>query len=491
MIFEILSTLLITPFLIRSLGQAEYGVYKLSASVTAYLLLLDLGIGNATIRYIAKYRTNNESDSEKKFFGVSILFYSAVAVISIIGGWIMVQCFPDLFSKGLTETEIVLGQKLLAVTGVNAAVTIGTTIYANVIIAYEKFTISKGASILSIIIRMLFTVIALKMGMGSLGVVTINLLTTVICRGFFIFYVFFVIKLRPKFKGIEIGFVKNILAYSCWILVQMIATQINASIDQILLGLLVPSSAVIIGIYTVGTQIVQYFQSIGHSFTGVLMPGVVRLVEKKNSEKIICDEMIRIGRIIFIALGLIYSGFIVCGRQFIDLWVGSANSDAYYVAVILMTAYFFILIEAIGTQILWAKNEHKEQALLKVIIVIFNIVLTIFLIQWNPLIGATIGTFISLFLGDIVVMNIVFAKKIKISLIRYYKGLLKGILLCIVFTIVFGYIINLIPLMGWKGLIIKIGLICVIYIFLLWRFGINKYEKNLLSSLFKIKKFVK
>ena len=50
MIFEVLSTLLITPFLIRTLGQAEYGVYKLSASITAYLLLLDLGVGNAIIR---------------------------------------------------------------------------------------------------------------------------------------------------------------------------------------------------------------------------------------------------------------------------------------------------------------------------------------------------------------------------------------------------------------------------------------------------------
>ena len=42
MLFEVLSTLLITPFLIRTLGQAEYGVYKLTASITAYLLLLDI-----------------------------------------------------------------------------------------------------------------------------------------------------------------------------------------------------------------------------------------------------------------------------------------------------------------------------------------------------------------------------------------------------------------------------------------------------------------
>ena len=54
MLIEVLSTLILTPFIIRTLGQAEYGVYKLVIAINAYLLLLDLGVGNAIIRYIAK-----------------------------------------------------------------------------------------------------------------------------------------------------------------------------------------------------------------------------------------------------------------------------------------------------------------------------------------------------------------------------------------------------------------------------------------------------
>ena len=38
MVFEVLSTLLLTPFIIRTLGQAEYGVYKLAFAINAYLL---------------------------------------------------------------------------------------------------------------------------------------------------------------------------------------------------------------------------------------------------------------------------------------------------------------------------------------------------------------------------------------------------------------------------------------------------------------------
>ena len=106
MVLEVLSTLLITPFLIRTLGQAEYGVYKLSASVTAYLLLLDLGIGNAIIRYISKYRANKDRESEQKFFGVSILFYLSIAVLALLIGGVLWYVYPSMFSKGLTAEEI-------------------------------------------------------------------------------------------------------------------------------------------------------------------------------------------------------------------------------------------------------------------------------------------------------------------------------------------------------------------------------------------------
>ena len=72
MILEVLSTLLLTPFIINSLGDAEYGVYKLVASVTIYLLLLDLGMGNSVVRYVAKYKENKDIESSRKFVGVCI-----------------------------------------------------------------------------------------------------------------------------------------------------------------------------------------------------------------------------------------------------------------------------------------------------------------------------------------------------------------------------------------------------------------------------------
>jgi O-antigen/teichoic acid export membrane protein len=198
--------------------------------------------------------------------------------------------------------------------------------------------------------------------------------------------------------------------------------------------------------------------------------------------------MVRIGRLIFIILGLIWSGFAVLGQQFIDLWAGSLNSDAYYVALILMSAHLIILTESIGSQFLCAKNEHKEQALLKLGAVVLNIALTAMLIRWNPLFGAAIGAFTSLFVGDILVMNMVYARKLGISLRRYYGGLLKGILPGVLITAGLGLLINLLPIYGWGGLILKIAAMCLVYAAVLWLWGLNEYEKKLVMSLLRLKR---
>lgn len=50
----IVIALLYTPIMLRLLGQSEYGLYSLIGAVVGYLSILDLGLGNAMVRYNAK-----------------------------------------------------------------------------------------------------------------------------------------------------------------------------------------------------------------------------------------------------------------------------------------------------------------------------------------------------------------------------------------------------------------------------------------------------
>ena len=483
MIFEVLSTLLLTPFIISSLGSAEYGVYKLIAAITSYLLLLDLGMGNSVVRYVAKFKENHDMESSRKYLGVCMVFYAAVSVAVLLLGGVLILSFQKIFATGLTAAEIALSKRLLLLTVLNAAVTLGTSVFYNILIAYSRFALSKGLSILQIIVRILVTAAALKLGYRSEAIVSINLVLTMLMRGYYVFYVLCVLRLRPQLRGTNAAFIKDIVSYSAFILLQMVATQINAQADQVLLGMFVTSSAVIIGIYGVGAQIVQYFQSVGQALGGVLMPGVVKLVEGGAGSKALQNEMIRIGRYAFTMLGLIFVGFLVNGRSFIRLWAGREYAQGYYVALMLMFAHMIIMTQSIGTQILWAKNKHQLQSVIKFVIVAVNILLTIFLIRWDPLMGAAIGTVISLLLGDVLSMNIVFKKEIGISLKAYYTGLFKGILPGLLLSALAGSGVKLLPVSGIRGLILNVLVMTAVYAAAMWGFGFNESEKNMVRGL--------
>ena len=97
MITEIVSAMFVTPFIIRSLGQAEYGIYQLTSSITAYLIIFDLGVGNSVIRYMAKFRANNDRESQRKFLGVTTVYYAAVTLVILIVGVLLITVFKGAY----------------------------------------------------------------------------------------------------------------------------------------------------------------------------------------------------------------------------------------------------------------------------------------------------------------------------------------------------------------------------------------------------------
>ncbi len=481
MFVEVFTATLFTPYLIRMLGQSEYGVYQLVTSITTYLALLDLGIGNAVIRYMAKFRTENNKEKQEEFLGIATVYYLIIAGIVLVAGAVLIGVFPTVFAKGLTAEEIAIGRRLLVLTVLSIAVTLGTSGFSNTIIAYERFSVSKGFGIICALLKVALSVVALKLGMSSFGVMLVYLLTNVLTRGGYTVYVLFVLKIRPKLKNVDFGFIKETVSYSSFVLLQMVATQINAMSNSTLLGIFAASSSAIIAVYGAGSQIIQYFKTIGGHFTGVLMAGVVRMVEKGAGAKALQDEMVRIGRIIFMMLGMVFTVFAVFGRQFMILWAGADYAEGYIVAVAIMVPTMFSLVQGIGPQILWAMNKHRVQAVIQIVSAVLNIFLTILLIHWNPLYGAVIGSVIALSVGDVLCMNIMFKKEIHIRLTQYYAGLCKGILPSLLLSAVVGLAFKQLALSryGWLGLVANCAVMVLVYGICMLTFGMNRSEKNM------------
>ena len=95
------------------------------------------------------------------------------------------------------------------------------------------------------------------------------------------------------------------------------------------------------------------------AMSGVLLPKVTKMEANNASNKEFTNVFIKTGRLQYIVMALIISGFIIFGQQFINLWAGETYSSAYKIGCILMLPVTIPLIQNVGLSILQAKNKYK------------------------------------------------------------------------------------------------------------------------------------
>ena len=110
--------------MLKCMGQSEYGLYSLVASLIAYLSVLDLGFGNAMVRYTSKADDEKE---KSKINGLFLFLYIIIGAVAFLIGLIIVFNVNKIFAASLTSTEIEKSKILLYRASANVLVN-GVTI---------------------------------------------------------------------------------------------------------------------------------------------------------------------------------------------------------------------------------------------------------------------------------------------------------------------------------------------------------------------------
>ena len=65
------------------------------------------------------------------------------------------------------------------------------------------------------------------------------------------------------------------------------------------------------------------------AITSVFLPKVTALIANNSDNKIISDLFIRVGRLQYIIMSFILTGFILFGHSFIKLWAGDNYGESF------------------------------------------------------------------------------------------------------------------------------------------------------------------
>lgn len=472
--------IVITPFVIRSLGDSEYGLFALIGAFVGYLTVLDLGLTNAIVRFVAQYRAQGNRKEQENFLAVSFIIYFFISIIVIGGGLVMYFNVQSLFGASLTSDQMEKAKIMLLIFVFNIAIAVPGGAFVGICNGYEQFVFPKSTSIIKYLLRSVLVVVILTKGADALGLVVLDSILNVLLILSNAYYVFFILKVKVKLHSFESKFVKEIFSYSIWVFVFGLVYQFQWRTGQIILGTTTDTSTV--AIFAVGVTLGLYFLTFGNVINGLILPKAVQSIYNKSSNEVLTQQMIRVSRISMILLFYILGGFIILGKEFIQLWVGTTYEQSWLVALLIMVAYIMPISQGYAHAILEAKKLMRFKSLTSLILTLLGFVLGGYLSKYYGINGIILGIFSALIVLQFILL-VYYQVKLRLDMKKYFtKALFPFLLFFAVVCSASFYLVKIFD-QGWLYLALKMIIYSIIFV-LGAIILLKKEEKNLMINFF-------
>ncbi len=477
---NLLAGLIYTPWMIRSLGQDNYGLYALSVSLIG-ILVMDFGLGAAVTRFLSLYNADNNEEAVNNLLG---LIYKLFIVIDIVIVVVLTVVYFNIggIYKELSFEEINKLKVIFLISSAYSILSFPFGTLSGILSSYEKFTQLKATELFYKILNMGLIIGALSLGYGLYTLVFLNAVTGIIN---IIIKLFLVkktthIKVNFRYKGGKTR--AEIFRFSLWSTVINIAQRFIYNIIPSILGIY--CGAISISVFGASATIEGIVFTFAAAINGLFLPKVSRILGKENREENLLALMIKVGRIQLFLIGLIYTGFLAVGRDFIGFWLGSGFQNAYVCILLLILPSILELPQHIAGLTVTATGMVRLQSYVYVLMAVINIVLSVILTKEYQEVGAAVSV-CTAYLFRTAAMNVIYHRKLHINVFRFFRECFVKMGGCLLFSLLAAVLIALLPAGNILLFLAKGITFVMIYLILFWKFGLNTYEKELFLSTFQ------
>lgn len=480
--------LLVTPMIVKSLGDSEYGVYKSIGSFVSSMMVLDLGIGGTLMRYISKYRAKKEDDKIPDFVSMMAAETGVVLLVASIVLIVIYFFIESIFGEGFSDSEILLGKKLFILQGILLVLHIISNFINGIITGYNNFLLGNGTKLFRLTLKICLTILLLAHYKSAILLVSLEIILTLLVIIFEMSYVLGVYKIRFNFawRRWDFSVFKESLLYTAKIFLTTIAAQVNNNLDNVIIGAI--SGPEMVTVYSFGLVLFAMYEQLSTSVSSVMLPTVSNILQEENGDTKVQGAIVGAGRIQFILLGAAVVGFSIVGKEFIHLWLGEGFGDVYYIALILMIPSLFELCVNVCLSVLRAKNMLGFRTAVLVGSTALNAVVTIVGVHLFGYFAAAVGTALSFIIGSLIIMNMYYKVKLKYPMLKIYKNIIGKTWICLGLAAVALYASSRYFFGSWKCFIINVAVFVVVYGITLILFGFNSFERKkipLINKIFK------
>lgn len=478
-------TFILTPYLIKYIGAAEFGTFRVIFEMYTHLSLLEMGLLTGIISCMIPLLKENNQEELQSLFAQGVWRFWKVVLWTMVTGLVLLIFLPQITSwNNPSNKELYYAFLIL----LGTCIFIPTSIYK----AYLE-SMNKGYVVHLIILlqNTLFLLLSVLFGYYGLGLKS---------QPFALFVAMLVSAvILKKYSGIKIDFSKKNKLVDRKInfnqkpqILNEIAGRLSWQSDQIIISLFL--GPIVVTKVFFGQRVVQIIQqqllSIGQSSWASL--GAIYYQE--NSAELFEKRFLEINKIISIAAIILLIPVCCLNDAFINLWVGKEFifDNKLLIYIVSLNAFLFCLFSfwgliftIIGKSFLITKM-YWIQAIL-------NIILSLVFTKIYGGIGPLCGTLISFILVSFVGYPVLIKNQFNIGI----RKLILNTLLPLAIGVILLLIIKKLPLkfydLTWNEFIILGLLITVSISVILCLILFSKQEKEIyLNRVLKIKqKFIK
>ncbi|MBQ2944217.1 MAG: oligosaccharide flippase family protein [Ruminococcus sp.] len=458
--FNILSGLLYTPWMIRTIGDDQYALYTLALSVIN-LFLLDFGIGAAVTKFLSGYYAENKYDEANRFMGVVYKVFFAISALIAICLTVFFFFIDNIYLK-LTMEEIHIFKRLFIIVSVYSVISFPFTTFNSVLMANERFADVKLCNLISKVLIVVLIIVCLLCNLGVYSLVVVNALINCIVIGIKYILIRRKTKQRANLRTWDNTTAKSLFSFTVWVTVKELAHRCIFTVMPTIIAALIGSKE--ITLFSLAATLEGYVYTFADAVNGMFMPRVSKLIRSEKVKEKLTKLMVQVGQFHVFTLGLIYVGFLCVGEAFVDVWMGEGYEAVYYSALILIFPSLIDVPQQIARTTLLAKDIIKQQSLIYAVMAITNVVLAIVFLNWFGIIGASVAVCVS-YLIRTAGMNYLYKKHLFIDLKGYFTKVYGKWIAVFILTVVLQYIFSVfVKLTGVLELVINGLFVCVVYI---------------------------
>ena len=414
---DILSFIVLVPFLIKTLGTESFGLWSLLWSFISLFSLIDMGVGSSVVKYVGEAKGKGNINRQQQVISTIFWIYLGLGTVLMIAVLPCLLFFNEVFDIPLQQQGS--AKTVLLILGVRSALGVPLDLFRGLLISFQRYrvanmyrmiaTIAYFGSVLIILpdISKLWVLALLNLLMGVVPRVVMMIHAKVSLPG---------ITLHPRY--FQRSIVKEIFSFSIYFMIIRVSGLIYTRVDALIIKAYLPLEMV--AIYAIAMRLSDTGERFCAQLNRVLTPVVAELQGADDQEKI--KEVWYQGAKLTIAMATpLLLGLALLGEPLVRAWTGEEFISAVPVLYWLTSAAMVGIIHGNTHNILSMGGEQRYLAFALLASQVLNVILSILLITPLGIIGVGMATLCSTLPVEVLLIQRKACKMYQSTLWGFYK----------------------------------------------------------------------